>query len=71
MHVGGQQPLVEWLPNMHGRHSEPEKGPSIIFPKVSGLLLGDHTCAGATSSPWPTVTAFVVAVGHCDGDLQA
>ena len=36
-----------------------------------GLFLGNHACAGATPSKWPTETAFAVAVGHLDAVAQA
>ena len=41
----------------------------IVFSKLLGLLLGDHPCAGATPSKWPTETALTVAVDHRDGGL--
>ena len=47
------------------------KGPSIIFGCVVQPLLAEHARAGATPSKWPTETALVVAVGHCDGVAQA
>ena len=71
MHVGSQRPLVGQLPNMHGQHPEPAKGPSITFAKVLGLLLGHHARADVTPLPWPPETAFVVAAGHCNCTLQA
>ena len=37
-----------------------------MFSKLLGLLLGDHTRAGATPSKWPTETICVVAVDHRD-----
>ena len=71
MHVGSQRLLVGWPSNMHGRHPETAKGPSIILIKVLGLLIGDYARAVATPSPRPTKTAFGVTVGHCNDVLQA
>ena len=42
-----------------------------FFRKLLGLFLGNHDRAGATSLEWPTETALVVAVGHCNGVTQA
>ena len=52
---------------MHGQHPAAAIGPRIIFSNIVGLPLGDHARAGAAPLPWPTETAFVVAVGHRDG----
>ena len=59
------------LPNMHGQHPEPTNGPCIIFKKVPGLLRGNNARADATPLPWPTETAFVIAVDHHDDVTQA
>ena len=48
MHVESQRKLKRRLPNMHGQHPEPAKGPCIILEKVPGLLLGNDGRAGAT-----------------------
>ena len=71
MHLGSQRPLVGWLLNMHGQYREPAKDLSIVFVKVSGLVLGDHACAGATPLTQPTETVFAVAVGHDNYISQA
>ena len=62
--------LVQWLLNMHGRHSAAAIGPHIIFSKIPGLLLGNHARTSAKSLPWPTERTFAVAVGHYNGILQ-
>ena len=56
---------------MHGQHPEPMKGPCIGFGKVPGLLLGNDDFFGAVPLPWPTEPYFAVAVGHCNGIVQA
>ena len=71
MYVLLQRQLKGWLINMHGQHPKPAIGPRICFTNVVGLLLGNHARAGATTSEWPTETALVVAVGHCNGVAQA
>ena len=69
MHVGSQQPLVVWLPNMYGRYPLAGKGLCIIFSKLLCLLLGDHACAVATPSKLSIETACDVAVDHHNGGL--
>ena len=46
-------------------------GPCTIFSNIVDLLLDDRACASATSSPWPTETAFNVNVGQRNGVVQA
>ena len=71
MHLPLQHQLKRQLPNMHGQHPAAAIGPLTIFSKVVGLLLDDHAHTGTTPPPWPTETAFVVAVGHHDVVVQA
>ena len=71
MHILLQRWLKRQLLNIHVWHSATAIGWSIIFINDLGLLLGNHTRAGVTPSPWPTETVSVDAVGHRDGVLQA
>ena len=71
MHLLLQHGLKQTLSYMHGQHPATTIGQGIIFNTVLGLILGEHACASTTPSPWPTETAFAVAVGHCGGVTQA
>ena len=62
MHVGGQQLLVGWLRNMHGRHSAGTICLHTIFSNELGLILGKHARVDAKALPWPTYTAFTITV---------
>ena len=70
MDVPLQRRLKGWLPNMHGHHPELVVGPRIIFSTAAGLLIVNHTCAGATPLECPTETACAVAVRHYNGVAQ-
>ena len=71
-HVESQQPIVGWLYNMYWQHPEPAKGPSIIFAKVSGLLLTNYACTMPRHYlSWPPEMVFAVAICHLNGALKA
>ena len=52
-----------------GDISEWRRDKVLFFSCIIQHLLGDHACAGATSSKWSVETAIGVAVGHRDDVL--
>jgi hypothetical protein len=64
MYVGSQHQFKQQLPIMHGKYPVATIGPRIILSTVPSLFLVKHARAGATPSPWPTETVFVITVDH-------
>ena len=71
MHLGIQRWLKHRLLNMLCRHPLTATGQGIVFNKAIGLIQGNYACVGAMSLSWPTETAGVVDIGHCNAVAQA
>ena len=60
---------LDGFPTCMGDISEWRRDKVLFFSCIIQHLLGDHACAGATSSKWSVETAIGVAVGHRDDVL--